>query len=1574
MDNNANDSGSRVTRSLRKRLTSVDTDNSSRSGTPTSIKLSSISEICSSPSRSTRMTRRNSTTGASTPVKTPAKKGAAILSINMENTESLTPARRNTRRRSVSVYECEETQSNLKMPVFTELEEETAVISKQKSTRIRSSQCSFSQQTKMSKLVSIQKDKNENQNKESDVENANTDADQKRGKQGLKCKTQECNELQADSDVEISVLGNEIENIKKKSSNIATIVLTDDESNETQRSKLCADEKVVSVFNKIKSMEPDAFNTVEKDIYMNSKPSEKENFESIFENEHINEMNFEISNESSVQNISPKISTTKDEKDCNKEEKLSSEMDNIKNAEIEEQSCSENTSSNKPVFYAGIAQAENIDSAKADEKDNVVYTDEKNDDGVLNEQVISDKNTELEKDSKTLLQNETNFSRLPAEEFERESLDPIATHVENFNKTDENTEVETDAITLLQNEANLSRLAAKEFERESLDPIATHVENYNKTDVKESSSSEKIEILSVSTLNFYPEDSNIVNFKMPTKKVDFITSPSKDMTIKNVYPKTPASAKTSNIFIEINLSHEGGSSHTDSNLMPNSEFNQKIDDKLKGTSQINKNMTPDQVFKLNSRSLESVQSSTPINTEGSKYKEVLPENENGIFKVEDPTNKNETRDGNKEQIAWVNPNVKRTTAEGAKLDVISTQNNTGASFNKETYVQQVRIHKKKSIIFSSEDEGEDTENAERGKEDDEECELGPGEEPYKQKHDFHDDEAMEIDDYESGDSMDSNERNEIETNEIPIDGESIGSHTTEDEHEEYDEENDSENADSFIVSDNEEELECFQSNDEEEQISEYVDQENQKKKKIYKRLQSSANSSSSSDDNFDIVESREKLDRVCSNSVEVEQLKYGKEVFMSQSDNEKLGNVKSSENILDSSKLSDSALRLQCTAESESERETNAIDEETMNVSRKEILRKLNQSDRFNKSVRDLNPEIDTSSIENLENQLNLIKTSYEQFESNTSISTDESRNKIEFNKKRQSESLLGEVSVTSESDPDKENVHKPLKLEHQHKSESGLNISFGNYKKSKNCLKGRHEWQRSFNIDVTVKDGDLETIVTDLKLNTKTHIPSNSSSSSFNEEDKEENTIEGDIYSDNIKNMPLGNPLIRTRRQSLALPTNPDMEICSSSQGASGMCGKKLKRKSLGTLSSCEFNPSQSFIDTIELHKSELMGQKGKRKRLSKSFCGVSESHDNSIVDIDVRHLHKRSKLLEDNSIVDSQQDSIENINSSKISSKGSSTPRQINIDKNDSNNNIQDILNRCDEILEAANRAKLEAKLNNKKNNGKPQKNKSNIKKSLNDKNPDKVLEKELESKRKGKTLRMNCIRGNNSNELIPDNSKTVLSQAIKAANVILGKNKHTAQIKKVSREVDLESKRLSPDVLKSLGQYVSTKKKINEDFRNSKKCIKNLYTASTSAGNFLELPQTPEKKRKHIFIQLPTGKVSVEPITPQKRTVLALNGAHFRESPITPMKNAKRKRYCGETQKESGSITSQWTQSGLFKEEEIPKNRLVCIASKKIKNRQILSYTRLLNVDGVINIVPFLIPTIYFLLISLLLINLL
>lgn len=91
------------------------------------------------------------------------------------------------------------------------------------------------------------------------------------------------------------------------------------------------------------------------------------------------------------------------------------------------------------------------------------------------------------------------------------------------------------------------------------------------------------------------------------------------------------------------------------------------------------------------------------------------------------------------------------------------------------------------LVDRSEDEDENDDQEENGEDD---------------RNSMLDDEAMEALDYQSGDSLDSETRAEMRDNEVPVEGESIGSQDSEEEDDEEDEDLD----DSFIASDSSPEL------------------------------------------------------------------------------------------------------------------------------------------------------------------------------------------------------------------------------------------------------------------------------------------------------------------------------------------------------------------------------------------------------------------------------------------------------------------------------------------------------------------------------------------------------------------------------------------------------------------------------------------------------------------------------------------------------------------------------------------------------------------------------------------------
>ncbi|XP_043654542.1 protein slender lobes [Drosophila teissieri] len=167
-------------------------------------------------------------------------------------------------------------------------------------------------------------------------------------------------------------------------------------------------------------------------------------------------------------------------------------------------------------------------------------------------------------------------------------------------------------------------------------------------------------------------------------------------------------------------------------------------------------------------------------------------------------------------------------------------------------------------------------------------------------------------DYESGDSMDSSTRREMEENEIPIDGESVGSKDTEESAPE-----ESEGDDSFIVSDNEEEEDlgqlCYSSDEDELEEAEIPEKSSGKRRRI-----------------------------VLASSSEEEHSREDHDTDSSKNKTEKPKNQSNCSS--NASKLSEAAQLLNASEEKSS------ISETELERSRQVALSELNKSERFNKT------------------------------------------------------------------------------------------------------------------------------------------------------------------------------------------------------------------------------------------------------------------------------------------------------------------------------------------------------------------------------------------------------------------------------------------------------------------------------------------------------------------------------------------------------------------------------------------------------------------------------------------------
>ncbi|XP_017100817.2 protein slender lobes [Drosophila bipectinata] len=185
---------------------------------------------------------------------------------------------------------------------------------------------------------------------------------------------------------------------------------------------------------------------------------------------------------------------------------------------------------------------------------------------------------------------------------------------------------------------------------------------------------------------------------------------------------------------------------------------------------------------------------------------------------------------------------------------------------------------------------------------------------------FVEDQAVEAPgNYQSGDSMDSSTRREVEENEIPSHGESVGSQDTEEESHGEEEENED---DSFVVSDDDEEEDlgalCF-SNDEEDESE--VETEKKRESKGGKK-RSRIVVADSSEDSIEML-SETKQDK---------------------------------SNCLNASRLSDAAQKMN----NSSKNSTTETSETELENSRRMLLNELNKSERLNKTV----PRLDVTEIE----------------------------------------------------------------------------------------------------------------------------------------------------------------------------------------------------------------------------------------------------------------------------------------------------------------------------------------------------------------------------------------------------------------------------------------------------------------------------------------------------------------------------------------------------------------------------------------------------------------------------------
>nr|NP_731473.1 slender lobes, isoform A [Drosophila melanogaster]Q8INM3.1 RecName: Full=Protein slender lobes [Drosophila melanogaster]AAN13466.1 slender lobes, isoform A [Drosophila melanogaster] len=425
-------------------------------------------------------------------------------------------------------------------------------------------------------------------------------------------------------------------------------------------------------------------------------------------------------------------------------------------------------------------------------------------------------------------------------------------------------------------------------------------------------------------------------------------------------------------------------------------------------------------------------------------------------------------------------------------------------------------------------------------------------------------------DYMSGDSMDSSLRREMEENEIPIDGESVGSKDTEESTPE-----ESDGDDSFIVSDNEDEEDlgqlCYSSG--EDEIEDAEESEQAERSSVKRRRIIIA---SPSDEEHD-----------------------GKVQSNDDSSENKTEKPKNQSNCSsNASKLSEAAQLLNVSEEKSS------ISETELERSRQVALNELNKSERFNKTE----TQLDISVME-------VDSSDHDEEEKTEKVGAKNNRSLYE----------IVDSDDGEEQDQDQSDADKPAESENH--SEIKKSTSFMDQMSGAKGNKSVYEIMDSYETEdpkeagkneesdkdkpaengKSDKDKQAETEMSDEDKPSEIKSPSTIKKSIISTADEE--ALLAELASSDLSHLEkMFNPLQKSRRQSLHVPS-PELAAKNP----------KLRRRSERVEVGNDFCPSQSFVDMV----AEKKRQKNKRKRLSKSLSGAPED----LEEMEIKHERKRLK-----------------------------------------------------------------------------------------------------------------------------------------------------------------------------------------------------------------------------------------------------------------------------------------------------------------------------------------------------------
>ncbi|XP_034114387.1 protein slender lobes isoform X2 [Drosophila albomicans] len=534
---------------------------------------------------------------------------------------------------------------------------------------------------------------------------------------------------------------------------------------------------------------------------------------------------------------------------------------------------------------------------------------------------------------------------------------------------------------------------------------------------------------------------------------------------------------------------------------------------------------------------------------------------------------------------------------------------------------------KPSRCLLSEEESEDREE----QDDEEDNQQGVCE--------FVDNEVEVVENYESGDSMDSSERREIEENDIPHDGESVGSQDTNDECSE--DSNDEEL--SFIVSDNEEEdnqegIEalCFSSASEHGSVDSYG-QTTKKRRRIIVH---------DSDSDEEVAEQdNKKKQKSASDSSD-----YTKRILSPFTEKSSENKPKTAENV----SLHDYSQ-----------------DEDLQYISNEEDqARDLDKSCHFN--------GVSVCEVLDSSEEIGEVDETEE-------IGEVDERNVVEECKlaskiEKSSQKLVKHTPVKSKSMVEEEH---PNVMENKEPSEDGADEKPNAelLQKTVKSIDNENPTPMEQNLIHEDKDDTPEAVIKKMKLNCK----SSAFHSKQNHED--EAVLLAGLSSCDLSHLQqMFNPLQKSRRQTLYVQST-DTEP-----------KPKLKRRSEQL--NCDVQPSQSFIETLDEEKR----QQSKRKRLSKSFCGAPED-SNTTMEVSSKKPKKINDAIKISSPDGTKTETALHveIDKEKVVSSSSAIVNKEELvtedasPKKQAHPHLKDTdyyLEYCEEILQAANKAKLEQK----------------------------------------------------------------------------------------------------------------------------------------------------------------------------------------------------------------------------------------------------------------------------------------